>query len=97
MAKKKYEFKPDKNAIGFFHKLYLTKKQRLSILKWSLYALVLLVLSLLLSRMLTGKIGQLLTAIRKVREGSYNHRAEIKGHDEVAQIGREFNSLAEPG
>lgn len=47
MAKKKYEFKPDKNAIGFFHKLYLTKKQRLSILKWTLYALVLLVLSLL--------------------------------------------------
>ncbi len=47
MAKKKYEFKPDRSSIGFFHKLYLTKKQRLSILKWSLYALVLLLLSLL--------------------------------------------------
>ena len=47
MAKKKYEFKPDRISLGFFHKLYLTKKQRLSILKWSLYALVLLVMSLL--------------------------------------------------
>ena len=47
MAKKKYEFKPDKISLGFFHKLYLTKKQRISILKWALYALVLLVLSLL--------------------------------------------------
>lgn len=47
MAKKKYEFKPDRISLGFFHKLYLTKKQRISILKWLLYALVLLVMSLL--------------------------------------------------
>lgn len=47
MAKKKYEFKPDKITLGFFHKLYLTKKQRITILKWTLYALVLLVMSLL--------------------------------------------------
>lgn len=47
MARKKYEFKPDKISLGFFHKLYLTKKQRISILKWVLYALVLLVMSLL--------------------------------------------------
>ena len=47
MAKKKYEFKPDRTSLGFFNKLYLTKKQRLSILRWTLYALVLLVMSLL--------------------------------------------------
>ena len=44
---KKYEFKPDKPRTGWLSKLYLTQKQRSSILKWSLYALVLLVLSLL--------------------------------------------------
>ena len=54
-----------------------------------------LVLSVLLSRMLTRKIGQLLTAIRQVREGAYSHRAEIAGHDEIAQIGQEFNSLTD--
>jgi signal transduction histidine kinase len=30
-----------------------------------------------------------------VREGAYSHRAEIKGHDEIAQIGHEFNSLTD--
>lgn len=46
MAIGKQEFRPDKTSSGILNKLYLTKKQRLSILKWSLYALVLLVLSL---------------------------------------------------
>ena len=56
---------------------------------------VVLGLSLVLSRALTKKIGQLLTAIRQVREGAYSHRAEIKGRDEIAQIGEEFNSLTD--
>lgn len=47
MAKKKYEFKPDKITLSVFHKLYLTKQQRLTILRWVLFGLVLLVLSLL--------------------------------------------------
>ena len=56
---------------------------------------VVLVLSLVLSKAFTKKIRQLLTAIRQVREGAYSHRAEIKGHDEIAQIGHEFNSLTD--
>lgn len=44
---KKHEFRPDKPYSGFFNKLYLTQTQRKAILKWVLYALVLLVLSLL--------------------------------------------------
>lgn len=47
MAKKKYEFRPDKSGADLLSKLYLTKKQRMSLLKWLLYALVLLVLSVL--------------------------------------------------
>ena len=47
MAKKKYEFKPDKISLGLLNKLYMTKLQRISLLKWFLQALVLLVLSLL--------------------------------------------------
>ncbi len=43
----KKEFKADKPHSGFWSKLYLTHKQRKSILKWSLYALLLLALSLL--------------------------------------------------
>ena len=44
---KKYEFKPDKPRSGILSKLFLTRKQRESILKWSLYGLVLVVLSVL--------------------------------------------------
>jgi hypothetical protein len=44
---RKYEFKPDKPISGIFSKLYLTQKQRKSVLKWSLYSLVLLLLSVL--------------------------------------------------
>ncbi len=44
---KKYEFRPDKPRSGFLSKLYLTQKQRRSLLKWCLYGAVLLVLSIL--------------------------------------------------
>ncbi len=56
---------------------------------------VVLVLSLFLSMALGKKIGNLLTAIRQVREGAYSHRAQISGRDEIAQIGQEFNSLTD--
>ena len=52
-------------------------------------------LSGLLSRAMTRKIGRLLTAIRQVREGAYSHRAEVRGHDEIAQLAQEFNSLTD--
>ena len=41
------EFKADKPHSGFLGKLYLTKKQRKQLLKWSLYGALLLFLSLL--------------------------------------------------
>ena len=44
---KKNEFRPDKPHGGLLSKLYLTKKQRSALLKWCLYGLVLLVLSVL--------------------------------------------------
>lgn len=40
MAKKKYEFKPDPSGSGTLSKLYLTRKQRQSVLKWALYGLL---------------------------------------------------------
>ena len=58
-------------------------------------AVVVVCLSGWLSRALTHKISQLLTAIRQVREGAYSHRADIRGRDEIAQIAQEFNSLTD--
>lgn len=45
MARRKYEFRPDKTQSSLINKLYLTPKQRQSLLKWVLYALILVVLS----------------------------------------------------
>ena len=44
---RKVEFKPDRPRASWISKLYLTQKQRKSLLKWGLYALVLLILSVL--------------------------------------------------
>lgn len=43
---KKYEFRPDKPQVNILSKIYITELQRKNILKWFLYAMVLLVLSL---------------------------------------------------
>lgn len=54
MAKKrrKYEFRPDKPRSGFLDRLFLTQKQRKSLLKWTLYGAVLLLLSVIQDTML---------------------------------------------
>lgn len=44
---KKYEFQPDKPYSSWLNKLQLTKQQQRQVLKWCLYALMLLVLSVL--------------------------------------------------
>lgn len=49
--------------------------------------------SLFLSKALTRRIGRLLQGIRTVREGEYSHRVKTSGHDELAQLGQEFNQL----
>lgn len=45
MFKRKYEFKPDKDRTSALSKLYVTKKQRLTLVKWLLMALVLVLIS----------------------------------------------------
>ena len=49
-------------------------------------ALVVLVLSLILSKTLTRRIGLLLNAIQQVREGSYSHRADIRGGEDRKSV-----------
>ena len=54
---------------------------------------VALVLVVLLSKTLNRNTVRLLSAIRHVREGEYNHRVESQGRDEMAQLADEFNQL----
>ena len=57
--------------------------------------MIVLVMSLALSKLLTARFDQLLSAIRIVRQGDYNHRAAIEGKDEIAELAAEFNSLTD--
>ena len=52
MAKRKYEFQPDRPQVSILDKLYLTKTQRLSLLRWTLHALVIVLASLVQDVML---------------------------------------------
>ena len=56
---------------------------------------VALAASLILSKALTRNTARLLGGIRSVREGEYNHRIEVKGKDEMAQLAMEFNELTD--
>lgn len=47
MAKKRYEFKPDREGPDLLSRFSLTKIQRQRLLKWTLYGLILLFLSVL--------------------------------------------------
>ena len=47
MGKRKYEIRPDKIRTDFFGKLYLTRMQRLTLLRWVLYTVILVILSLI--------------------------------------------------
>ena len=52
-------------------------------------------LSMIFSRQLTWRLASLQGAIRGVREGAYNQRAILSGHDEFTQIAGEFNDLVD--
>ena len=51
-------------------------------------------LSLVLSKMFTRSIEDVLAAIARLREGAYGARAEVRGNDEIAEIAKEFNAMA---
>ncbi|NLF34784.1 MAG: HAMP domain-containing histidine kinase, partial [Clostridiales bacterium] len=56
---------------------------------------VVLLLSAVFSKALTRRIAALLSAIRTVREGEYNHRLHLAGGDELTQLAGEFNQLTD--
>ncbi len=58
-------------------------------------AALVVLLSMAFSRSLTHRLANLQNAIRGVREGAYNQRAILSGHDEYTQIAEEFNALVE--
>ncbi len=57
--------------------------------------LVVLLVGWLIARSLTRRIGQLTGAVLDVRNGEYGRRVTAAGRDEITQLGRAFNDMAE--
>ena len=58
-------------------------------------AVLVIIMSMFFSQQLTRRLNSLQSAIRGVREGAYNRRAVLSGHDEFTQIAGEFNDLVD--
>lgn len=48
-----------------------------------------------MTRTITGAMHNLYEGTLRVREGDLSHRIEVKGHDQLAELGRSFNAMAE--
>ena len=54
-----------------------------------------LLLTVIFSRALTGRITRLAEAIRVVRGGDYEHRLKPEGNDELTELCEEFNNMTQ--
>lgn len=56
---------------------------------------VVILISVLFSAAFSRRLKRILDSVRKMREGDYSHKVQLRGHDEMVLLGREFNNLAE--
>ncbi len=56
---------------------------------------VVILISLLFATAFSRRLKRILDSVRKMREGDYGQTVQLRGHDELAHLGREFNNLAE--
>jgi len=62
----------------------------------SLFAgLLALIIILITTNALTRRIRDMVKAMRKVREGSYDYQLEVEGSDEVTLLAEEFNDMTQ--
>jgi diguanylate cyclase (GGDEF)-like protein len=61
----------------------------------ALFVLLALASATFVSRALTGQIATLLAAARRLSRGDFRQLVPVEGHDEFAQLGREFNDMSE--
>lgn len=54
-----------------------------------------ILISVLFSMAFSRRIRRILYSVRMMREGNYSYKMQLRGHDELDYLGREFNNLAE--
>ena len=56
---------------------------------------VIVVFSMIFSRIFTERLRRIMESMRIIREGNYAHKVKMGGHDELTALGNEFNDLTD--
>ena len=56
---------------------------------------IVIIFSLAFSQVFSRRLRRILSSIRIIRSGDYNHKVFMGGHDELTYLGNEFNDLTE--
>ena len=57
--------------------------------------LAIILVAMLLSGAFSLRLRKILYSIRAMRDGDYSQKLDVRGHDELAKLGREFNTLSD--
>lgn len=57
--------------------------------------IVVILFSLIYSRIFSNRLQQIMHSMRIIQEGDYSHKVNMGGHDELTFLGDEFNDLTE--
>ncbi len=61
----------------------------------AIIGLIIALLIIPVSRLITGRVKQLRQSALRIAEGDLSHRAVVKGKDEIGELARAFNHMAE--
>ena len=75
--------------------IFLTRSNRFLLLSLFVVGGLSVVVSLVFSKKLTGPIQNLTSAAEDISEGKIKSRVTVSGHDEISNLGRTFNAMAD--
>lgn len=83
-----------KGMMGGFYQAFLASFNESLLISAGVATLAAVVVSILLSRRITSPLRRIMTASQRIAEGHYTERVQVKGGDELAELGARFNRMA---
>jgi putative nucleotidyltransferase with HDIG domain len=79
------------------HNVYMMEKEvrQRSLIILSVGILVAIILGILISMRVVGPVNKLKTGIEYINEGHLHHQVRVVGDDEIAQLAKSFNEMAQ--
>ena len=83
-----------KGMMGGFYQAFLASFNESLLISAGVATLAAVVVSILFSRRITSPLRKIMTASQRIAEGHYAERVQVKGGDELAELGARFNRMA---